>query len=278
VALTRVTVAAALIHSLSSLPSVVAMSAAAAGGVELTESIVKSKSRTFDLESIFTLQLRGCSQSTHERSVWRGEVNGHGSFSCVCHCVSLSDLRALHPCLNQCVDLCDLDLSSNLLSSISVLDGRSLSKLRRLNLSSNNLASLDSMPVLPALHTLRLDGNALRDSSCFAVLAERCPSLRALWIAANPVASSASYRADALRHLPSLEIFDGERLSKDAGASFYAEYAQLEKETAQYADANAKAKRESQELTAINAQAQVARKMEDWYPQGGCRARKRSVL
>lgn len=34
-----------------------------AGGVDLTEAMVKAKSRTFDLESVFSLQMNGCSQT-----------------------------------------------------------------------------------------------------------------------------------------------------------------------------------------------------------------------
>ena len=110
-------------------------------------------------------------------------------FFCVLPFSSLSlDLRKLHPCLNQCSDLWDLDLSSNSLtsSSLGALDGSKLGKLKNLNLSSNRLESLGSLPVLLGLESLRLESNDLRELQGPAGLAQtlktKAPNLRALWI------------------------------------------------------------------------------------------------
>lgn len=165
-------------------------------------------------------------------------------------------------------------------SSLGVLDGRLLGKLRTLRLASNSLDSLAGFPSLPSLRALHVEGNGLRDLEWASHLRDACPRLQVLTLQrgslSNPVCSKSDYRLDLLAALPRLRVLDGERLPTggggggEDGSAFYAAYRQLEKETQQYADAAKNAasasKRASQELTTTNAQ--VARKLEDWFPEG----------
>jgi hypothetical protein len=217
-------------------------------------------------------------------------------YFCVFVLVAAADLRKLHPCLSQCSSLWELNLSHNLLpsSALIVLGGlggggsssgaaspsaatSSSSSLRVLNLSYNRLDSLGSLPAcLPALTSLRLEGNALAElddlSGGVAALRTRCPNLRALWLrdpassvqgsgGSNPLVARCGnqYRARVLAALPSLTSLDGAPRSSD----FFPSFERLEADTAQYATpASAAANKEQSMVTSD----QPTRAIIDWFP------------
>lgn len=254
--------------------------------VELSESFILDRSRTFDLESVFTLRLVECSQYINSEDMRRDAIAAP-SRMCVDHLSFLSslslslclDLRALHSCLNQCADLCDLDISRNSLTSLSPLDGTRLTKLKRLNLAWNQFTTLDSMPKLNSLEYLRLEGNQIaHEPNFFATLHSRCPNLRSLWLrhgngtGSNPLCqTNPQYRLDALSNFPHLTMLDGERITRKdtsaSGSSFYTLYGDVEKSTRQWSESGSEAADRAKKAKeqALVAESNIdALKIEQW--------------
>jgi len=245
----------------------------------LTRGLVQARSRTFDVESIFTLNL------------------------------SDANLVQLDSILNSCADLWSLDLPSNQLSSssLALLKAWSLPKLRMLNLACNRLDSLDGLvqavpiggrnsrgrdsgnnshPVMAnenghaiwhSLQRLHVEGNNIRDVKALAGLAKVCPNLRVLHLQTlrggrtNPVCSTPTYRKDILLLFPSLYMLDGERVStsdEEGAASFYSTLRELEKMTVPWAsDASAQIQQESERAlldAAQQANGRNSKSIPDW--------------
>ena len=223
-------------------------------GVDLTESMVKKASCSFDFDSIYALNLSGLR------------------------------LRSLHACLNGCADLYNLDLSSNLLRSdaLSVLQGLKLPKLSHLNLTANRFADLSGLPPdLVALQTLKLEGNELGSGGTVSAaawagwmgeLARKAPNLRHLSFRtlrgdrSNAVCTALpNYRSAALTAFPALQSFDGERLD-GTGAAFYTAYASLESETRSFATPAGSSKAAETALAAADKDKTLAAsKVDDWF-------------
>ncbi len=104
---------------------------------------------------------------------------------------------------------------------LAELDGRSLQKLRILNVSGNRLSTLRDLPTLPALERLYACGNQVSSLDCLASLAAKVPRVRALYLqepggnGANPVCHDDDYAAAATAALPALTTLDGTVLNGD---------------------------------------------------------------
>lgn len=120
--------------------------------------------------------------------------------------------------INKCVNLRELDLSGNRISSLRGLDGRTLVELKSLNVSKNQLDSLDGLAALPSLFHLHLQGNNLSDCSELQALAEKLPSLKSLYLQdlgganANPICKDHTYLESIKTHFPFLKCLDGKLL------------------------------------------------------------------
>ncbi|KAK1940112.1 Geranylgeranyl transferase type-2 subunit alpha [Phytophthora citrophthora] len=110
--------------------------------------------------------------------------------------------------LEACLNLLELNVTHNELRSLDGLPALPL--LRCLKLSNNQLTSLDSLPRLPLLEELTLANNRIR-SIDFLELSTKLPSLRVLDFNENPLDSSAGARAS--KAFPGLFILNGEALT-----------------------------------------------------------------
>lgn len=157
----------------------------------ITENLIKARTGTFDLETVFTLSLTSLGISN------------------------------LDPILNQCKNMWHLDLSENRLGTLRSLNGHQLTQLKVINVINNSLRDLRDFPALPALQTLYLQGNRIESLEQLSHLATTCPNLTGLYMKqingtmANPACSTSQYREKVLKILPSLHILDGERVRRD---------------------------------------------------------------
>jgi hypothetical protein len=161
----------------------------------VTESLIKSRAATFDLESVFSLSLSGLR------------------------------LVRLESVLNGCVWLWELDVSGNALDSLAPLDGAALSKLRVIDASHNRLASAAAVPESSSVDTLYLQGNRFASLDELTVLSRRLPALRVLHMQqldgahANPLCSDPAYRDRCRALFTRLQVLDGERIRSAANAA-----------------------------------------------------------
>jgi hypothetical protein len=140
-------------------------------------------------------------------------------------------VAALSDAVNQCVNMTKLNLSHNLLHDVAAggggaqLNGKRLRKLQELDLSYNALTKLGgngnsssgggSFPALPALHTLKLQGNHLASLNTLACVRQQCPQLHTVTLqepdgsGANPLCRGAAYEAKLIAFLPKLRVLDG---------------------------------------------------------------------
>ncbi|GLE00057.1 hypothetical protein PINS_up008784 [Pythium insidiosum] len=146
--------------------------------MELTEDLIKRRSKHFDLSCITHLDL------------------------------SSAGLRRLAH-LDGCKSLLHLDLTGNQLSDLSGLPA--LPQLQSLNLSRNNLRTLADLPQLSALEELMIKDNQLA-SVDFQALARCAPCLRHLRLDGNPAVVTASTLAQLRTAFPRLVLFNGESL------------------------------------------------------------------
>lgn len=96
-------------------------------------------------------------------------------------------------------------------------------ELENLNISYNNLRTLDTLPRLPKLHTLQMASNEFADSGAIVRdLKVKCPKLQHLTLAPNPCAPAnmtpdviANYRAYVVANVPTLTVLDYQAVSAE---------------------------------------------------------------
>ncbi|KAJ4460538.1 putative leucine-rich repeat and coiled-coil domain-containing protein 1 [Paratrimastix pyriformis] len=150
---------------------------------QITEQLILSLSREFDLEVVFSLSLAHM------------------------HIAKIENL-------DRTVNLANLDLSENNIVQIEGLN--KLEKLKKLNLGYNEITRIEGLENCIALEELHLEGNHIDNLGGLASLT-LLPGLKALYLSAvkgtpNPVCLQPDYRAAVLRELPRLEVLDGIRL------------------------------------------------------------------
>lgn len=101
-----------------------------------------------------------------------------------------------------CVTL--LDLKGNLLRGLPHTLG-AMRRLQVLDVSSNQIATLQGVPPLPRLRELRLDGNPISHASSLSPLAA-CPRLSALGLAETPLAASPDAASRLAELLPRVTV------------------------------------------------------------------------
>jgi len=162
--------------------------------VTLSSELVLSRAATFDLATVFMLDLKACNIRHLSESVMSG----------------LSNVEWL-------------DLSNNKLTSneLKLLDGANMTKLAKLSLDHNAITSLTSMGTVPSLVCLSLVGNMVQSLDELRSLAAKAPALTALHLRTpnqtntNPVCSESSYRQSVMEWLPQLQVLDGDRVRSE---------------------------------------------------------------
>ncbi|ETW02454.1 hypothetical protein H310_05963 [Aphanomyces invadans] len=150
--------------------------------MEITEDLLKRRSKHFDIACIQRLNLSGCDIAT----------------------VAL---------LEGCTSVVELNLSKNHLLSLRGIP--TLSTLKSLDCSFNTVTTLDGMAPQPQLEELHLEGNELSRVD-FSTLQKQLPRLRRLFLHApnaprsNPVCKMDKYMDIVHMAMPSLESLDGE--------------------------------------------------------------------
>ena len=151
--------------------------------VVITSELIKLVSGQFDVGSVLHLPLCGLG---------------------IRHLESLDGLSSLTT----------LDLSGNRLTKITNLAPVARC-LQRLDLRHNGIVRLEGLQVLQALEVVKLQGNAVADTSTVLCLAG-LPCLRAVHLQdpggrhANPVCRAAGYKELLLKRLPRIGNLDGE--------------------------------------------------------------------
>ncbi|GAB9463001.1 hypothetical protein Gpo141_00000477 [Globisporangium polare] len=147
--------------------------------MELSEDLIKRRSKHFDLSCITLLDLSDAGIE-----------------------------RLAH--LDKCTNAVEINLRTNQLRR---LDGfPSLAALRSLNLSSNKLTSIDDLPPCPALEELSIATNEITMID-FRSLAFKLPQLRSLHLQGNPVALSEDLVTRVKSSLPNLLLLNGEAVA-----------------------------------------------------------------
>lgn len=144
---------------------------------------------------------------------WRLNLAGRGLLSL--------DTSALEKC---CRVAEHVDLSRNQLSSLECLEG--FDRMQTLTCDHNAISSLSTLPVLKHLDTLSLNFNLIRNLECLEDLARSCPSLAHLSLMGNPCCplfgptacedTYAAYREEVTYYVPGLLFLDGSLLKKDS--------------------------------------------------------------
>ena len=153
----------------------------------LTKDLIKHVSGEYDLEMVQTLKLVS---------------------------LELPSIMSLESCLN----LRDLNLSSNSITEVSGL--KTLSNLLRLDLSCNKITLLREkcFDGLSSLEFLSLEGNAIADVDNVNALSSLSGTLRTVYFQsyykefANPLVAHPTYLIAVLRAVPKLANLDGESL------------------------------------------------------------------
>ncbi|ETV83455.1 hypothetical protein H257_04179 [Aphanomyces astaci] len=150
--------------------------------MEITEDLLKRRSKHFDIACIQRLNLAGC------------------------------DIRTV-ALLEGCTSLVELNLAKNHLLSLHGIP--TLPTLKCLDCSFNTVTTLDGMSPQPQLEELHVEGNDLARVD-FALLQKQLPRLRRLFLHApaaprsNPVCKIDKYFDVVHAAMPSLESLDGE--------------------------------------------------------------------
>jgi hypothetical protein len=156
----------------------------------MSEAVIKARSGEYDLEQVRYLSLERLSLSSLDLS------------DAVCRCTGLVELSLARNCLT---------------ADVSVI-GR-LQGLRRLDLSYNQLRSVDGLDLLPQLEWLDLRANAVASLDGIVCLA-KIDSLHTLFLQAptpsaedqNPLCQYPAYSNSVFRSIPQLNVLDGTHL------------------------------------------------------------------
>jgi hypothetical protein len=183
----------------------------------ISEEHVLQASGETRLEAVSQLILRG-QAATGLQVQCATRLAGHLSVLSLSN-NALQSTQSLHSLVN----LVELNLNFNAISSLAELTCPSL---RRLFLSSNRLTSLTGISSFPKLVTLCLYRNQLADLSAALSALKQLLKLKELDLDGNPCSSDAAYKHQILRSLPKLEQLDGEAvtsLDTDLSQLYYAE-------------------------------------------------------
>ncbi|KAM9251661.1 geranylgeranyl transferase type-2 subunit alpha [Cariama cristata] len=108
------------------------------------------------------------------------------------------------PLLEHAALVTHLDLAGNSLGGLPPALG-GLRRLQVLDVSHNEVTTLEGVPPLPRLEELRLDGNPISHASALAPLAA-CPRLARLRLAETPLAASTEATAHLAQLLPHIDV------------------------------------------------------------------------
>jgi hypothetical protein len=183
----------------------------------ISEEQVLQASGETRLEAVSQLIIRG-QAATGLQAQCAARLAGHLSVLSLSN-NALQSMQSLHSMVN----LVELNLNFNAISSLAEL---ACPSLRRLFLSSNRMTSLAGISSFPKLVTLCLYRNQLADLAAALSALRQLLKLRELDLDGNPCSSEAAYKHQILRSLPKLEQLDGEVLTSldtDLSQLYYAE-------------------------------------------------------
>mmetsp|Transcript_24670 Transcript_24670/g.20743 ORF Transcript_24670/g.20743 Transcript_24670/m.20743 type:complete len:113 (-) Transcript_24670:738-1076(-) len=95
-------------------------------------------------------------------------------------------LKLIPACFNQLVNVTELILSFNCISLIENIE--SCAELETLDLSFNQLQSIDTIPKFPKMTSLLINNNLICKSEELEILAQHCPKITFITINHNPLA------------------------------------------------------------------------------------------
>ncbi|XP_041465001.1 leucine-rich repeat-containing protein 61-like isoform X1 [Lytechinus variegatus] len=172
-------------------------------GTRITPQLLKAQSGEFEVDSIFSLNLR-------QQDI--DDLGAIGSCSCLQRLdISRNDLTSLKT-LTPLKQLVYLNVAANRISSLEPL--KEMENLRSLNAAGNLISSLESVYALsnlPNLEDMRFQ-DTLQDWS-------------------NPICNSTTYRSAMMSHFCHLKALDGERLC-GKGSEVFTALRQLDRELA----------------------------------------------
>eukprot|EP00057_Strongylocentrotus_purpuratus_P001216 XP_001196680.2 PREDICTED: leucine-rich repeat-containing protein 61 [Strongylocentrotus purpuratus] len=176
-------------------------------GTCITPQLLKIQSGEFEMDSIFSLNLR------HQ------------------------DIDDLGP-IGSCSCLQRLDISRNDLTSLKALSP--LKQLVFLNVAANRISSLEPLTELESLRSLNAAGNLIASFESIYALAnlQNLEDMRfqdPLQDWTNPICNGAAYRSTIMSHFCHLKVLDGERLC-GKGSEVFTSLRQLDREIAKCND------------------------------------------
>jgi len=121
-----------------------------------------------------------------------------------------STMRVLDSSINRFSKLTSLDLSGNELTSIQ--QTLQLPLLQRLDLSRNKLTALHALECLSSLKVLNMGHNQIKTLSAVNVLVPLGSSISSVTFTGNPIATDTRYAAYVISAFQKLVIFDGRDL------------------------------------------------------------------
>lgn len=100
-------------------------------------------------------------------------------------------LKFIPECFNQLTNATEIILSFNCISLIEHLEN--CEQLETLDLSFNQLQSIDTIPKFPKLSQLLINNNLICKSEELEILAQNCPKITFITINHNPLADQKNY-------------------------------------------------------------------------------------
>ena len=123
---------------------------------------------------------------------------------------SLTEREALHRSRAACLEhIRNLNCWGSDLCEINII--RKMVNIEVLNLSANNIVTLEDIAYCPKLRELYLRRNQIQSLEELKYL-KNLPQLSVLWLADNPCASNEKYRETVLQNLPNLRKLDSKEV------------------------------------------------------------------